>query len=144
MSDQKQHSTFDVIVGIATVIGAIAIVSKLFSRDKEEEKADRSREGLYKEIPPTKRDFVYKDWADTLDNALNHNITEDENAVYAVFAQMKNISDVNKTIQAYGARRAFFSMAQYTLPQIINNTFSRDEKKALNGILARKGISYSF
>ena len=70
--------------------------------------------------------------------------TEDEAAVYNVFNRMKNISDVNKTIEAFGTKRQMFTTHYLSLPQAINENFSKGEIKKLNAILSLKNINYSF
>jgi hypothetical protein len=120
MSEQKQHSTFDIVVGIATVIGAIAIISKLFSKDKNDENemhGQQSRDELYKKIPPSFKDYQYLDWAKSLDIALMKESTEDEDTVYSIFNKFKNISDLVKTIEFFGTSRKMFSTQYITLPE---------------------------
>ncbi len=147
MSEQKQHSTFDIVVGIATVIGAIAIIGKLFGKDQNEENefaGQQSRDDLYKRVKPSYEDFKYLDWAKTLDNAIMQSSTEDEDAVYNIFRKMKNISDVAKLVEFFGTSRKMFTTQYVTLPQAINEYFNPSEKKILNNILAARKIDYSF
>jgi hypothetical protein len=61
-----------------------------------------------------------------------------------VFKEVKNISDINKLIDHYGKRRIAYHIGGYTLPEAIAKLFSASEKAQLNGILAKKGITYKF
>lgn len=147
MSEQKQHSTFDIVVGIATVIGAIAIIAKLFGKDKNEQNeihGQRSRDDLYRKVKPSFADYQYLDWAKALNQAIMLDSTEDEQAVYNIFNKFKNISDLVKTIEFFGTSRKMFTTQYVTLPEAITAYFSPSERKKLNDILKRKRIDYSF
>ena len=132
-----------VVLGIAGAIGIIAFLIKIFGRNFDKD-AEASRRESYSRIRPTYPDYVYKDFADTLDTAILRESSEDENAVYGVFEKCRNISDVNKIIEAFGKRRQMFTLTWIGLPAAINNYFSFKEKVKLNGILAKKGIKYQF
>ena len=146
MSNEEKQTPWGLILGVATIISALAFLAKIFgkSESEEEEAGQRSREDLYKRIPPSYEDFKYLDWANTLDEALMQNSTEDEDAVYSVFKRMKNISDVAKLIEFFGEKRKMFTTQYITLPQAITVYFSKGEKQTLNNILAKKRIDYSF
>lgn len=147
MSEQKQHSTFDIVVGIATVIGALAIIGKLFGKDQNEENefhGQQSRDDLYKQVKPSFADYQYLDWAKALDTALMKNSTEDEQAVYNIFNKFKNISDLVKTIEFFGTSRKMFTTQYITLPEAITEYFNENEKAKLNLILKKKRIDYQF
>lgn len=144
MSETKDKSTFEIVVGVATIIAAIAFLVKIFGRSE----ADKSRDELYKSIKPNYTDFQYSDWADILETALKEGLSEDEDAVYAVFQRMRNISDLNKLIQAFGRRRTYFSVTTgikwTSLPEMIHEFFNSKEINHVNDILKSKGISYRF
>jgi hypothetical protein len=145
--EENKTSTLQIIFGIAAVISAIAILNKIFGRDEgqeQEDKAQAARDLLYKKIPPSFPDYQYLDWANSIYSALFDDFTEDENTIYGIFEKMKNISDVNKTIEAFGHRRATFSLHDMSLPQMITYYFSKSEIKKLNAILANKKILYDF
>lgn len=133
-----------VVFGIITIISIIAFLMKIFGKSQVEESAARSRHKQYLKVRPSYADYIYKDFADVLDSALLRYVTEDEDAVYGIFRDTKNISDVNKLIEAFGTRRQMFSTYQVTLPQAIAIMFNAGEKKKLNGILTGKGINYVF
>lgn len=145
--DDKETSPLKLIFGIAAVIGAIAFLNKIFARDEgqeQEDKAQADREDLYKKVPPSFRDFQYLDWANSIYSALFDDFGEDETLIYNIFAKMRNLSDVNKTIEAFGHRRATFSLHDMSLPQMITYYFSGTEIATLNAILAKKKIQYAF
>ena len=146
MSENKK-SPIEIIATILSIIVAIVFLSKLIKRDENEEIAEgakKSRKSIYDKIPPSYEDYRYKDFADTLDTAIMQSATEDEQAVYNVFGKMKNISDVNKTIEAFGTKREMFTTHYLTLPQAITENFSKGEIKKLNAILSLKNIDYTF
>lgn len=154
MSEEKDNSfieTIKLIATIATIISVITFLSKLFGKSKGEEERDQidtgaaaSRKKLYTQIPPSFSDHVYSDWADILDKAILRDATESEDAVYSVFQEMKNISDVYKTIDAFAHRREMFTTYEISLPQAIHTLFNKAEKTKLNYILFKKKINYKF
>ena len=146
MSNEEKQTPWGLILGVATILSALAFLAKIFgkSESEEEEAGQRSREDLYKKIKPSYEDFKYLDWANTLDVALMQDSTEDEQAVYNVFNKMKNISDVAKLIEFFGTKRKLFSTQYITLPQAITEYFSDGEKRTLNKILLKKRIDYTF
>ena len=146
MSEEKQ-TPWGLIVGVATVIGALAFLAKLFGKDKNDEndtRGQQSRDDLYKRVKPSFEDYQYLDWAKVLNTALMLNSTEDEDAVYNVFRKFKNVSDLVKTIEFFGTSRKMFSTQYLTLPEAITEYFSKGEKQILNNILRKKRIDYSF
>lgn len=144
---ENKNNTLQIIFGIAGVIGAIAFLNKIFARDQQEEAEERAqdaREALYKKIPPSFYDFQYQDWANSLYAALFDDFGEDEQLIYSIMGKMRNLSDVNKTIEAFGRRRATFSLHDMTLPQMLTYYLSNTEIKTVNAILAKKRIGYAF
>ena len=142
-----ENKNVKIILGIAAVISLLMLINKLFSKSEEElnnEKALKSRRGTYKDVPPSYPDYVYQDYADSLQDALAVDLTEDEETVYSIFSAMKNISDVNKLIEFYGKRRLASSIGGRSLPETISKLFNPSEKAKLNGILRKKGINYKF
>lgn len=144
MKEFFANKNVNMILGIISVIGIVSFLMRIFGKDEVERKAERSRNLVYLKVRPSYPFYRYKDFADVLDTALLRQATEDEDAVYSIFEEFKNISDVNKTIEAFGTRRQMFSTLYITLPQAIATTFSEKEKKKLNGILESKGIQYVF
>ena len=146
-NNQKQ-TPWGLILTAATILSALAFLSKIFGKDPKDEKNEdannRAKEDLYKTIPPSYKDFQYLDWANALDVALMQDSTENEQTVYNVFNRMKNISDVAKLIEFFGEKRKLFSTQYITLPSAITEYFNEDEKKKLNLILLRKKIDYRF
>ena len=145
--NENKKTPLELFLTVIAIISAIAFIANIFRRDQDEEieqGARKSRKSIYDKIPPTYEDYQYKDFADTLNTALMQSATEDEAAVYNVFNRMKNISDVNKTIEAFGTKRQMFTTHYLSLPQAINENFSKGEIKKLNAILSLKNINYSF
>lgn len=151
---KEKSSTIEVVKLLVTIVGvisAIKFLNDIFSKSKADEEkelidenAASARQKLYRKIPPSFPDYIYKDWADTLDFALLREGTEDEQMVYGVFEGIKNESDVQKIIDAFGYRRKMFTTYQISLPQAIAVFFSPSEKFKLNLILITKRINYRF
>lgn len=73
----------------------------------------------------------------------------DEKIVLSVFSKMKNDLDVLQLIRAFGKRRApvnFLSLLtpDVTLPEWLSIGLEANEIKAINDVLAKKGISFQF
>lgn len=84
--------------------------------------------------------------ANSIQTALN-GMTEDEAAVYRAFSSVKTDIDVLNLIKAYGVSRVGYYVWSYftgTLPATLTHLFDKKEIKALNDILSRKGIKYTF
>lgn len=74
----------------------------------------------------------------------------DEAAIYRAFANVKNDLDVVNLIKAFGIREVSTGVGnpspnlKGTLSQALSDELSSSEMKALNDLLARKGITYRF
>jgi hypothetical protein len=112
--------------------------------DDNEAAAKRARQRLYKLVPPSFNDQVYRDYADILDKAILRQSTENEKAVYDIMQQMKNISDIAKLIDFFGHRREMFTTYYISLPQSIHEFMDDKEKDTINYILRSKKIDYKF
>lgn len=95
----------------------------------------------------------YQGAADTIFNAWfqNFNIFNpvDEKIILSTISKMKNDLDVLQLIRAFGKRRApipFGSLftSDVTLPEWLSIGLETNEIKAINDVLAKKGISYQF
>lgn len=144
MPEEKKNKTVEIILFIAAVVTVISFINKLLGKSDEEKAASKSRKDSYGKIKPSFEEYVYADYADSLEQALASGLTEDEATVYGVFNELKNISDVNKVIEHYGKRRVAASIGGRSLPETISALFSASEKARLNGILVKKGINYKF
>lgn len=145
--DSNKKSPLEMLLWGIGIISAIAFLFKIFDRSEEDEnreRAQQSREEIYRKFPPTFEDGRYLDFADNLHMALLTDMGEDEEAVYDIFRKMRNISDVLKTIEFFGRRRLAFSTYEITLPASIGKLFDTSEKNKLNEILAKKKIPYAF
>ncbi len=74
----------------------------------------------------------------------------DEASIYRAFANVKNDLDVVNLIKAFGIREISTGAGnpspnlKGTLSQVLTDELNSDEIKALNDMLARKGIKYRF
>ena len=85
----------------------------------------------------------YQMMADIIEEATDTSGT-DTDAVYGVFLQLKNNTDLLQLIKAYGQRWNFMfgvPLGKFSLQQIINSELDGTEKATLNQILLGKGIS---
>jgi hypothetical protein len=85
----------------------------------------------------------YLSFAERLEQAM-YGLTDNENAVYAVFAKMRNKSDVLQLIKAFAERRMFLTIGKSDLGTWINYRLSNSEIEHINEILSRNNIDYSF
>lgn len=89
-------------------------------------------------------DLQYKIFADSIYQAGMIIGGTDEDAIYSVFNNMKNDTDIAKLILAFGKRRIEFSFMDGTLAEFLTSELDGDEMKIVNKILASKGITYKF
>lgn len=157
MSEEKENNTGKALefgklaLQAIALITAIKFISDVMGRGKAGEESDdneaaakRARANLFKVVPPTYNDQIYRDYADTLDKAILRQTTEDEQAIYSIFQQMKNISDIGKLIEFFGHRREMFTTYYISLPQAIHEFMNEKEKDTINYILRSKKIDYKF
>lgn len=103
----------------------------------------RQQAQIGRDIAATGRTVSYSDsqfnsFADILYTAMN-GVGTDEEGVAGIMYKMKNDADVLKLIQIFGQKDG------YTLAEWIASEFSQEDKSFyINGILAKKGISFRF
>jgi hypothetical protein len=144
---EKKGIDLNLILQIVSIIGLILFLSKILGKseeDKKKKEGEESRKKKYNEVEPSFQDYEYSDYADELEAYLLRDATEDEEGVYGVFQEVKNISDVNKIIEFFADRRLGGSLDYISLPRAIAKLFSPSEKQKLNLIIAKKGIEYKF
>lgn len=138
--------------GIGALAGVIAIkqLSNIFSKTADEKNADALNNGINQEIKKgnklTYLDTQYNQLADMIEQATDTAGT-DENTIYGVFQKMKNNADVLQLIKAYGKRYNFWfgiPLGKFDLTQILVSELSRNERRKVNDILAKKGITITF
>ncbi len=86
--------------------------------------------------------------ANSIFSGLNGSGT-DEQSIYRAFTNINNDVDMINLIRAYGVRELNSGIAlvpnyKGTLSQCLTNELDANEIKALNDLLARKGIKYRF
>lgn len=89
--------------------------------------------------------------ANQIETAFN-GPTEDEQAVYKAFTNVKNNADVLALKSTFGTRKTgyyaalgvYWSYFNGTLSQTIQHYFDPSEIAALNSLLSKKGITYLF
>lgn len=79
----------------------------------------------------------YQNYANRLYVAMK-GLGTDENAIYAVFNAMDNVSDVRQLVAAFGLQK------DKTLSQWLLSELSAKDLQKVNSILKAKGINYTF
>lgn len=93
---------------------------------------------------PTLTPYEMSTLANKIWGAMSGTPGTDEAAIYRAFASVKNDLDVLGIVKAFGMRKEFGMIPERTLGQWLTDELNPEEMKALNGILARKGIKYRF
>lgn len=139
---------------IAVLLIAVFIVYKLFKKvttptpppPSPQPAGDDLQKLEQSGVKPSYQNSQYSSWAEKLQYALNY-LNTDENAVYSVFNSLKNQADLTKLIQIFGTREIEtfpFVSQNATLSEAIQSQMDQDEIQKLNGILAKKGINFTF
>ncbi len=100
---------------------------------------------LNKEIeqnPLTYELSQYGVFADRLEVAFMG--TDDEQAIYSVFSDMRNRSDVLQLIKSFGKRRQEYTIGKVGLSTWISYQLKNKEIAEINDILARNYIDFKF
>ncbi|MFK5855777.1 MAG: hypothetical protein QM503_06575 [Bacteroidota bacterium] len=137
-------------VGLLTGVLAIKEVVKLLSLSDEQKKEKEIDKAIKEEQnngnPLTYPLAQYNVMADIIEQATDTSGT-DTDAIYNVFAQLSNNTDMLQLIKAYGDRWNFMfgvPLGEFTLQQIINSELNSGEKVTLNQIIQGKGITIQF
>ena len=96
-----------------------------------------------KQSPLTYETSQYNVFADRLEDAM-FRMNDKENAIYAVFTNMRTKSDVLQTIKTFGKRRLLFTVGSAGLPTWISRKLSNKEIERINEILSRNDIDFQF
>jgi len=137
-------------VGLLTGVFAIKEVVKLFSVSSEQEKEKQIDKAIKEEQnngnPLTYPLAQYDVMADVIEEATDTSGTDCE-AIYNVFSQLSNNTDMLQLIKAYGNRWNFMfgvPLGKFSLQQIINSELDSGEKATLNQIIQAVGITIQF
>ena len=117
--------------------------------DSRKEIDQLKSEATQQKLPATLTPSQITDVANQLFAAVD-GFGHNEKAIYANIAKIKNNADMIGVISAFGVREV--STGAYnpipntkgTLPVIFRIRLSNEEIKAINGMLAKKGITYRF
>lgn len=134
-----------VVVGAVALVGLISFTIWKKSKDSQKKKDGKKEVDAVKDTAATLAQAGQKPSLDnlklqTIANQLYAALKgpDDEAAVYRAFANAKNDLDVVNLIKAFGVRD------NETLSQWLTSDLNAEEIKALNDMLARKGIKYRF
>lgn len=108
-----------------------SIVSRKASNDALQEVISETGQG------PSLSNATFSTMANSLYQAM-HGFGTTESTIYNVYGQLSNLADVYKLNAAFGMRD------NRDLPTYIRSELTNREINKLNGILAAKGIAYSF
>lgn len=147
-----------IAIGAVGALFAIGLSVKNFVKRKRENSEAKGatentqstlRELAKRGIFPKYNDMQYKSWADRLYQLMNGYGT-DEAGIYDVMKQMQNDADIAKLIEAYGVRK--LSTGAYNLSpdssanliSALSDELDSNETFIVNGILAKRGITFRF
>ena len=88
-------------------------------------------------------DQQYVTWGKLIQDELN-SFTIDEDKIYNVFRQLKNIVDVYKLQSARTYTTGFFVKFEKTLDEVFATLLSESDIDIINKILLSKNINYTF
>lgn len=148
------------IVAIAVVGGVAVIGYNIYKKIKKGEQqkgakkeldaAEQARLELMKKgVAPSLDAFKISQIANQLHTAMD-GLNTDEPAIYRAFTNVKNDLDVINLNKAYGIRKlssgSWNPVGNYegTLGQSLSEELNPSEIKALNEMLAKKGIKYRY
>jgi hypothetical protein len=94
-------------------------------------------------VVPSFTDNQYVTWGKLIQDELN-SFTIDEDKIYNVFRQLKNIVDVYKLQSARTYTTGFFVKFDKTLDEVFATLLSESDIDIINKILLSKNISYTF
>lgn len=144
-----------------SVVAGVAVISYLIYRKVKAEKALKGAKNEVDAVAATTKvltgagqkpsldDLKLSSLANQLFTAMD-GYGSDAQSIYRAFANVKNDLDVVNLIKAYGIRNLSSGALNPTpnitgtLSQHITDELSASEVKALNDLLARKGIKYRF
>lgn len=101
---------------------------------------------------PSATDAQFQAWVNSLVTAMS-GCSTNHSTLESIFSSLNNDADVYKLIAVFGSQQItgctvllihWTDGGTFSLPAAISNYVSADEKALLNGILANKGISYTF
>lgn len=136
-------------------VGALYLLSKLTGGSSHSsdlpKSADNQLPGLAAQgVYPTITDVQAETLASGLRAAFDDCGT-DEQAVYAVMRQLRNLADVYKLISVYGTRSYkgcfdgdYFSNHTFNLSEALANELGSSELSQVNNILSGNGITFQF
>lgn len=134
-------------VGLLTGVFAIKEVIKLLSLSNEqlqERQIDKAIEQELKGGNPLSYPLAqYQIMADVIEQATDTSGT-DTKAIFNVFAQLGNNTDLLQLIKAYDERWNFFfgvPLGKFTLEQIIHSELDSGERETLSQIILENGIT---
>jgi len=137
-------------VGLLTGVFAIKEVVNLLSVSTEERKENQIDMAIKEEQDKGNNLSYslaqYQMMADLVEEATDTSGTDTE-AIYNVFAQLRNNTDVLQLIKTYGERWNFMfglPLGKFTLQQIINSEFDSGERATLNQIITGNDITIQF
>lgn len=146
-----------VVAGIAALGLAIYAIHKKIKNSKNLQGAKSEIDATNSAVndlikagqKPTLTNLQLTSIANQIFTAVN-GYQSDEAAIYRAFANVKNDLDVVNLIKAFGVREVSTGIGnpspnlKGTLSQVLTDELNSDEIKALNDLLARKGIKYRF
>lgn len=143
MDNLKYYPWLSTVVALALILGVAYYIG---SRTGKAKKATAADDLLKKEINNSDLSYEQSQFvamADKLETSM-FGFSDDENAVYSVFAKLRTKSDLIQLIKIFGNRRMSFSIGGANLNAWINSRLEASEIAKVNDILSRNNIDYQF
>ena len=130
------------------ILGFFVLIAAYYlgSRTGKSKAATASVDELTKGI--SKSELTYEEnqyglWADRIYD-ITSGIWNDEETLYAIFAKMRNNSDLMQLIKTFGSRGGFIHGGSFTLQEWLWSDLTKVEVAKVNDILQRNNITYQF
>lgn len=149
---EKLPIQYKILIGAVGVVGTYLLLKKFqveiqafLNKKKQNTNVTDELEEAKKKQKLTYALSQYDNFANIIETSC-FDLGTDEKAIYQVFYRLKNNADYLALAQAWGrpTRRFydFFVPMDFTLVQMLRYELSDSECQIINGILAKKGITY--
>ncbi len=138
----SKASLVKIILGILIVVLVVYFIRKWTKKDPQESTTDEAQKQII-EYELSYELSQYAIFCDKLEVAFE-DFGTDEDAVYSIFDQMQNDSDLAQLIVTYGKRQYWgnYIPMSLNLPETIYQEMTRIEIDRINEILSLKGIRF--
>jgi hypothetical protein len=132
-----------IVILVFTVLNNVLKLIKTFSPGGSTETRNPEDEPF--KVNPDKLTYPedqYSAWADTLEQLFKEGLTEDEDAIKAVFYNLRTDSDFAALTNAFGVRRGYWFFDEGNLFQFLTAYLSDGDRADINQHNKNFGIKY--